>query len=107
MTPLAASISDATIWTVTFNDTRSVDYDRNSFIIQATGWPFTKHLTNNRGFASRVTRLGEILSIGYFLLGYFSFLSLNKQFQNTVYCTYFNIQKQLNVTIFDFLFELL
>ena len=37
MTPLAASISDATIWSVTFDDTRSVDYDRNSFIIQATG----------------------------------------------------------------------
>jgi hypothetical protein len=36
MTPLAASISDATIWNVTFDDTRSVDYDRNSFIIQAT-----------------------------------------------------------------------
>ncbi len=44
MTPLAASISDATIWSVTFDetrsvtfdDTRSVDYDRNSFIIQAT-----------------------------------------------------------------------
>jgi hypothetical protein len=37
MTPLAASISDATIWSVTFDDTRSVNYDRNSFIIQATG----------------------------------------------------------------------
>ncbi len=36
MTPLAASISDATIWSVTFDETRSVDYDRNSFIIQAT-----------------------------------------------------------------------
>jgi hypothetical protein len=40
MTPLAASISDATIWSVTFDDTRSVDYDRNSFIIQATGHRF-------------------------------------------------------------------
>ncbi len=40
MTPLAASISDATIWSVTFDDTRSVDYDRNSFIIQATGLLF-------------------------------------------------------------------
>ncbi len=37
MTPLAASISDDTIWSVTFDDTRSVDYDCNSFIIQATG----------------------------------------------------------------------
>jgi hypothetical protein len=37
MMPLAASISDATIWSVTFDDTRSVNYDRNSFIIQATG----------------------------------------------------------------------
>ncbi len=37
MTPLAASISDATIWSVTFDDTRSVDYDLNSFIIQAAG----------------------------------------------------------------------
>ncbi len=40
MTPLAASISDATIWSVTFDDTRSVNYDRNSFIIQATGLLF-------------------------------------------------------------------
>jgi hypothetical protein len=32
-----ASISDATIWSVTFDDNRSVNYDRNSFIIQATG----------------------------------------------------------------------
>ena len=31
-----ASISDATIWSITFDETRSVDYDRNSFIIQAT-----------------------------------------------------------------------
>jgi hypothetical protein len=38
MTPLAASISDATIWSITFDDTRSVDYDRNSFIIQATAY---------------------------------------------------------------------
>ena len=45
MTPLAASISDATIWSVTFDDTRSVDYDRNSFIIQATGGLYYKKLT--------------------------------------------------------------
>ncbi len=32
---------------------------------------------------------------------------LNKQFQNTVCCTYFNIQKQFNEIIFDFQFELL
>ncbi len=38
MTPLA--ISDATFWSVTFDDTRSVDYNRNSFIIQATGLIF-------------------------------------------------------------------
>jgi hypothetical protein len=36
MTPLAVAISDATIWSITFDDTRSVDYDRNSFIKQAT-----------------------------------------------------------------------
>jgi hypothetical protein len=40
MTPLAASISDATIWSVTFDDTRSVNYDRNIFTIQATDIPF-------------------------------------------------------------------
>jgi hypothetical protein len=38
MTPLAASISDATIWSVTFDDTRSVNYNRNSFIKQATSF---------------------------------------------------------------------
>jgi hypothetical protein len=44
MTPLAVSISDATIWSVTFDDTRNVDYDRNSFIIQATGvYPVGAH----------------------------------------------------------------
>ncbi len=32
---------------------------------------------------------------------------LNKQFQNTVCCTYFNIQKPFDATIFDFQFELL
>jgi hypothetical protein len=42
MTPLAASISDATLWSVTFDDTRSVDYARNSFIIQATEVQFAK-----------------------------------------------------------------
>ncbi len=30
-------VSDATIWSVTFYDTSSVNYDRNMFIIQATG----------------------------------------------------------------------
>ncbi len=44
MTPLAASISDATIWSITFDDTRSIDYDHNSFIIQATSfWSKTPH----------------------------------------------------------------
>jgi hypothetical protein len=42
MTPLAASISDAKIWNVTFDNTRSVDYDRNSFIIQATAYSDAK-----------------------------------------------------------------
>jgi hypothetical protein len=46
MTPLAASISDATIWSVTFDDTRSVNYDRNSFIIQATGPNIIKLFTS-------------------------------------------------------------
>jgi hypothetical protein len=32
---------------------------------------------------------------------------LNEQFQNTVCCTYFNIQKHFDATIFDFQFELL
>jgi hypothetical protein len=31
---------------------------------------------------------------------------LNMQFQNTVCCTYFNIEKQFDVTIFHFQFEL-
>jgi hypothetical protein len=47
MTPLAASISDATIWSVTFDDTRSVNYDRNSFIIQATGVKYFKIITSS------------------------------------------------------------
>ncbi len=50
--------------------------------------------------------MGEFLAFGYFLLGYFNFFYLNRQFQNTVCCTYFNIQKQFDATIFDFQFEL-
>jgi hypothetical protein len=39
-------------------------------------------------------------------LGIFQFY-LNKQFQNTVCCTYFNIPKQFDATISYFQFELL
>jgi hypothetical protein len=62
MTPLAASISDATIWSVTFDDTRSVNYDRNSFIIQATD--VNKKMTSFRGQASsaKMTSLGGKLT---------------------------------------------
>jgi hypothetical protein len=56
---------------------------------------------------ARVTRLGKFLTFGYFLLGYFLQFYLIKYFQNTVCCTYFNIPKQFDATIFYFQFELL
>jgi hypothetical protein len=60
MTPLAASISDATIWSVTFDDTRSVDYDRNSFIIQATGLALLANI--------KLDRKGMLRTLTLFLL---------------------------------------
>jgi len=55
----------------------------------------------------RVTRLGEFLTLWLLFTWVFLKFYQNKQFQNTVCCTYFNIQKQFDVTIFDFQFELL
>jgi hypothetical protein len=39
----------------------------------------------------RVTRLDTLHKLGYFLLGIFS--HLNNQFQNIVFCRYFNISE--------------
>jgi hypothetical protein len=50
--------------------------------------------------------IGQIFDI-WLLFVWVFFKYLNKQFQNSVYCTYFNIQKQFDATIFDFQFELL
>ncbi len=36
---------DATTWSVTFDNSRGVIYDRNIFIIQATGLVFTSKTT--------------------------------------------------------------
>jgi hypothetical protein len=55
---------------------------------------------------SSVTRLGDILLFGYFLLGQYLHFWLNKQLQNMVCCTYFNNQKELGVDVFDFQLEL-
>jgi hypothetical protein len=52
-----------------------------------------------------VTKLGEILLFGYFLLEQYLHFQLNKQLQNMVCCTYFNNQKELGVDVFDFQFE--
>ena len=49
-----------------------------------------------------VTRLGEILPFGNFLLGHFCNFHQNKQFQNIISCIYFNLQKQFDVTILNF-----
>jgi len=53
-----------------------------------------------------VTRLGNILLFGYFLLEQYLHVQLNKQLQNMVCCTYFNNQKELGVDVFDFQVEL-
>ncbi len=47
MTPLASSISDATVYSVTYcDDPRVVIYDRNMFIIQATAYNSSLIITN-------------------------------------------------------------
>jgi hypothetical protein len=53
-----------------------------------------------------VTRLGEILLFGNFLLEQYLHFQPNKQLQNMVSCTYFNNQKELGVDNLDFQFEL-
>jgi hypothetical protein len=53
-----------------------------------------------------VTRLGEILLFGYFLLEQYLHFQLDKQLQNMFCCTYFNNQKELGVDVSDFQFEL-
>ncbi len=55
--------------------------------------------------AASVTRLGEILLFGYFLLEQYLHFQLNKQLQNMVCCTYFNNQKVLGVVVLGFQFE--
>jgi hypothetical protein len=50
---------------------------------------------------------GRIFNIWLLFACVFLNFYLNNQFQNTVCCTYFNIQKQLDATIFDLQFELL
>ncbi len=57
-------------------------------------------------FIFSVTRLGEILLFGYFLLEHFWHFLQNKQFQNMVCFTYFNIKKQMGVAFLDLQFEL-
>ena len=42
-------------------------------------------------------QIGRNFAIWLLFAWAFNFFYLNKQFQNTVCCTYFNIQKQLDV----------
>ena len=51
-------------------------------------------------------QIGRIFNIWLLFTWVFLKFHLNKQFQNTVCCTYCNIQKQFDATIFDFQFEL-
>ncbi len=53
-----------------------------------------------------MTRLGDILLFGYFLLEQYLHFQLNKQLQNMVCCTYFNNQRELGVDVLEFQFEL-
>jgi hypothetical protein len=55
--------------------------------------------------SASVTRLGELLLFGYFLLEQYLHFQLNKQLQNMVCYTYFNNQKVLGVDVLDFQFE--
>jgi hypothetical protein len=52
-------------------------------------------------------QIGRIFNIWLLFTWVFLKFYLNKQFQNTVCSTYFNIQKLFDATIFDFQFELL
>jgi hypothetical protein len=52
-------------------------------------------------------QIGQIFNIWQLFTWVFLKFYLNKQFQNTVCCNYFNIQKQFDATIFNFQFELL
>ncbi len=52
-------------------------------------------------------QIGRIFNIWLLFTWVFLKFYLNKQFQNTVCCTYFNIQKQFDATIFNIQFELL
>jgi hypothetical protein len=53
-----------------------------------------------------VTKLGEILLFGYFMLKQYLHFQLNKQLQNMVCCTYFHNQKDLGIDVLVFQFEL-
>ncbi len=46
-----------------------------------------------------VTRLGEILLLGYFILEHFQ---LNNMFQSMAFCTYFNIESSFGLSILSF-----
>jgi hypothetical protein len=52
-------------------------------------------------------QIGRIFNIWLLFTLVFLKFYLNKQFQNTVCCTYFNIQMQFDATIFNFQFKLL
>jgi hypothetical protein len=57
---------------------------------------------------SQGDQIGQIFNIWLLFTRVFFFqFYLNKYFQNTVCCTYFNIPKQFDATIFYFQFELL
>ncbi len=74
------------------------------------GFKWHKNEYKNKGFIylqARVTRLGEFFNIWLLFTWVFLKFYLNKQFQNTVCCTYSKIQKHFDATIFDFQFELL
>ncbi len=52
-------------------------------------------------------QIGRIFNIWLLFTWVFLTFYPSKQFQNIVWCTYFNIQKQFDATIFDYQFELL
>ena len=86
----------------------------NSFTARRpTAKPTTEEVPNFQKPSKSITQapdqgdqIGRIFNIWLLFTWVFLKFYLNKQFQNTVCCTYFNIQKQFDATIFDFQFEL-
>ncbi len=89
------------------NDASKIFGGKKKLSLEVKRWKAFHHPFLSDVGSVQGDQIGQIFNIWLLFTWVYLKFYLNKQFQDTVCCTYFNIQKQFDATMFAFQFELL